>query len=305
MRLFLRRLVVFVGRVLRDFWDHRGLMMAAALAYTTLISLVPLIAVVLAALSLVFEPEQITAILGSELALILPGQADALVRELERFVADRTLIGGLGVIILLVFASLAFRTLEEAMGVIFGRRRVTGRRRVWISALLPYVYIVILVVALFALTAVVSVLSASAGGVLFGAALPDLSGAALAASGFFGLALLFTLIYRLMPTVKVDLRRAFVGGMTAAILWEIVRRFLTWYFTNISLVSLIYGSLTAVVIVLFSFEIAALIVLFGAQIIAELQHSADAGLPWYEAAPDERTQAPAPPSPSALARSRP
>ena len=53
------------------------------------------------------------------------------------------------------------------------------------------------------------------------------------------------------------------------------------------MISVIYGSLATGVIVLFSFEIAAVILLLGAQAIAELQHSADAGLPWYEAAPDE------------------
>lgn len=290
MRLLLRRTAAFVARVLRDFWAHRGLMMAAALAYTTLISLVPLIAVVLAALALVFDEAQIVAILGAEIALLLPGQADALIAEIERFHAERTLIGGVGMVVLLLFSSLAFRTLEEAMEVIFGRRRVIGRRRLWISALLPYVYIVVLVAALFALTTVVSLLSAlpEDGATVVGV---DLGAAALYAGGFLGNTLLFTLIYRLMPKIRVGLRRAFIGGITAAVLWEVVRTFLTWYFTNVSLVSLIYGSLTTVVIVLFSFEIGSMILLLGAQIIAELQHSADAGLPWYEAAPDEHAAA--------------
>lgn len=281
--------------------------MAAALAYTTLVSLVPLIAVVLAVLSLFFEETQIVAILGTELALLLPGDADALVAEIQRFHADRTLIGGVGMIVLLLFSSLAFRTLEEALAVIFGRRRVTGRRRLWISALLPYLYIGVLVAALFALTTLVSLLSALSRerATVLGVGLSDLSAAALYAGGFLGNTLFFTLIYRLMPTVRVGLRRALIGGITASILWEVVRAFLTWYFTHVSLVSLIYGSLTTVVIVLFSFEIAAMIVLLGAQIIAELQHSADAGLPWYEAAPDEHAAARVAPPPATPGRPHP
>jgi uncharacterized BrkB/YihY/UPF0761 family membrane protein len=50
-------------------------------------------------------------------------------------------------------------------------------------------------------------------------------------------------------------------------------------------VNLIYGSLAGIVVVLFSFELAAAIVLLAAQAIAELERSGRAGLRWYEAPP--------------------
>jgi YihY family inner membrane protein len=88
---------------------------------------------------------------------------------------------------------------------------------------------------------------------------------------FVGLAALFTGIYRFMPVVEVHLRHAVVGGIVAAVLWELVRNFLVWWFSSISLVNVVYGSLATVVVVLLSLESAAIILLLGAQLIAELE----------------------------------
>ena len=63
----------------------------------------------------------------------------------------------------------------------------------------------------------------------------------------------------------------FVRGLVAATLWEIVRNILVWWFSNVSLVNVVYGSLAAVVIVLLTLETAAIILLLGAQVIAELE----------------------------------
>ena len=46
----------------------------------------------------------------------------------------------------------------------------------------------------------------------------------------------------------------------------------------------IYGSLAALIVVLFSFELAACIVLLGAQLVSEIEQSSNAGRPWYAGA---------------------
>ncbi len=75
----------------------------------------------------------------------------------------------------------------------------------------------------------------------------------------------------LKRTVEVRLRHAVIGGIAAAVLWELVRNFLVWWFSSISLVNVVYGSLATVVVVLLSLESAAIILLLGAQVIAELE----------------------------------
>ena len=88
--------------------------------------------------------------------------------------------------------------------------------------------------------------------------------------GMTGSALMLTALYMVLPVQRVTFRRAIIGAVAATVLWEIVRHALVWYFQKLSLVNLVYGSLATAIIVLVTLETAALILLFGAQLIAEL-----------------------------------
>ena len=57
-------------------------------------------------------------------------------------------------------------------------------------------------------------------------------------------------------------------------LWEITRHVLVWYFATLSQVSVVYGSLTTAIVVLLSLEIAATLLLLGAQVISEYERLA-------------------------------
>ncbi len=89
--------------------------------------------------------------------------------------------------------------------------------------------------------------------------------------GVIGLILLLTSFYMVMPVGKISTRHALIGGLTAGILWEVTRHILIWYFSTISMVNLFYGSWATVIIVLLSLEVAAVILLLGAQVIAEYE----------------------------------
>lgn len=285
----------FIGRVLVQFGRNKGFLLAGGIAYNMLLSIIPLLAVFLAALSQLFDPSQVLVIISSVLELLIPAPAiERIVRDITQFLEHPELFGGISLIVVLFFSSLAFRMLQDAMAVIFGGPRVKASRKkqrsFWAAAFLPYAYIGVVVLVLAALTTVVVILGALKGGTIsvFGISLGDLPTIALSLSSLAGEVLLFASIYRVMPVTHVEFRRALVGGLTAALLWEIVRRIVVWWFANISLVDVVYGSLATVIVVLLGLEIAAVILLLGGQIIAELQHSEDAGLPWYEAAPLER-----------------
>jgi YihY family inner membrane protein len=93
--------------------------------------------------------------------------------------------------------------------------------------------------------------------------------------GMAGSALMLTALYMVLPARRVTFRRAFIGGVAATMLWEIVRHILVWYFRTLSLVNVVYGSLATTVIVLLTLETASLILLLGAQVIAELERVND------------------------------
>jgi uncharacterized BrkB/YihY/UPF0761 family membrane protein len=72
-----------------------------------------------------------------------------------------------------------------------------------------------------------------------------------------------------MPVGRISIYHAIIGGITATVLWEIIRHLLMWYYSTLSLVNVIYGSLATAVVTLLSIEIAVIILLLGAQVIAE------------------------------------
>ena len=80
-----------------------------------------------------------------------------------------------------------------------------------------------------------------------------------------------TSLYLVMPVGHLSIRHALLGGITATLLWEVTRRLLVWYFSTLSQVNVVYGSLTTAIVVLLSLEIAATLVLFGAQVIAQYE----------------------------------
>ena len=79
--------------------------------------------------------------------------------------------------------------------------------------------------------------------------------------------------------MRISPRRALIGGLCAAVIWRIVGAGMVYYF---SMVNIISGSLATVIVMLLFLEIAFLILLLGAQVIAELEASAAAGLPWHQ-----------------------
>jgi YihY family inner membrane protein len=108
---------------------------------------------------------------------------------------------------------------------------------------------------------------------IFGQAhsLGQLSALLLYILGVTGEALLLTAIYLVMPVGRLSFRHALIGGVTAAALWEITRHILVWYYMTMSQIQVVYGSLTTSIAVLLSVEIGALVLLLGAQVIAEYE----------------------------------
>jgi YihY family inner membrane protein len=89
--------------------------------------------------------------------------------------------------------------------------------------------------------------------------------------GLAGEIFVLTAIYIVIPAGRTTFRHAVMGAVAAAVLWEITRRVLVWYFATLSQVSVVYGSMTTAIVVLVSLEALGTLLLFGAQLIAEYE----------------------------------
>ena len=266
---------LFARRVLTGFSANQGLLLSGAVAYYTLLTIVPMFALIITGLSQIQEIQPLLESLREYLQLIAPNQADALISQISAFQQNWKTVGLMGILLLLFFSSFAFTSLENAMSVIFFHRVAIHRRHFMISAIIPYCYILLLAVGMLLVSTVSGSLhTLDTRSVMVMGQHWSLSGietALIYMLGVIGEILLLTSIYLVMPVGKLSLRHALIGGITAAFLWEITRHILVWYFSTLSLVNVVYGAFATVIIILLSLEAAAIILLLGAQVIAEYE----------------------------------
>jgi len=281
------KLMRFMGRVLRDFFlRNHGLLLTGAVAHSMILSLIPLSAVLVVGISHYFDQKLLIESLTTEISLIAPGFEIMLAEVLEGFLRNRHLVGGVGLLFLISLSSIAFRVLEDAFALIFHRPLPELKRKFWLSVLMPYLFVLIAAAGLILITSANAVIDARSRSNFSIPGLDTLLQNHLATIlyviGVLGLILLFSLFYKIMPVARISFKRALAGGVTAALLWEVVRHLLVAFYTKVSIVNVLYGSMATIIVVLLTMEAVALILLLGAQVIANLEGNASAGLSWHE-----------------------
>jgi YihY family inner membrane protein len=265
----------FIWGVLKGFRANQGLLLSGALAYNTLLSIIPLFTLLLLVLSHVVSEAELLNTVKEYLEFAVPAPAqETVLLQINAFLAQRHVAGWVVLAVMLFFSSIAFAVLESAMAIIF-RHRTRRRRHLLVSALIPYMFISLLGVGLLVTTFIAGVLQAIEQEhiVIFGSVLPltKFSVAILYVLGVVGQILMLTAIYLVMPVGRLSFKHALIGGVTAGVLWEITRHILVWYFETLSLVNVVYGSLATTIVGLLSLEVGGGIVLLGAQVIAEYE----------------------------------
>jgi len=277
----LRHPSAFALQVFKGFRANQGLLLAGAVAYYALLSIVPLLILIAIALSHVVDQAALLEALDRYIGWLAPGESHFLLDELTHFLTHREVMGWVLLGTMLFFSSLAFTVLENAMSVIFLHRVAIRRRHFLVSAVLPYCYIFCLGLGFLLVTLVAASFQA------LGDRSIEFLGASWSLSGFSGVLLyllgltgeifVLTSVYLVMPVGQLSLRHALIGGVTAALLWEVTRHVLVWYFATLSQVGVVYGSLTSAIVVLLSLEIGATLLLMGAQVISEYERIGSAG----------------------------
>lgn len=271
----MRHPFAFARGVITGFNRNQGLLLAAAVAYNALLSLVPSLILAVIVLSHVLPKDDLLITLARYLEWLVPSQSKALLSDVSAFLDSGVNAGVVLLVVMLFFGSLAFGALEKAMAVIFAHRRLTYRRHAAVTALLPYVFMFALAIAFLVVTALTVAAQFVARESVY---VFDIEWSLAGTSGFLlyllGMAVeaaIFAAIYLVLPVGPTHRSHALVGAIAATLLWEAIRHALVWYLSHLSKASVVYGSLTTAVLALFSMEIGATILLFGAQVIAEYE----------------------------------
>ncbi|MEX6500950.1 virulence factor BrkB family protein [Pseudomonas zhanjiangensis] len=251
------------------FFADRAANSAAALTYTTLFAVVPMMTVTFSMLSAVpaFQGtgEQIQSFIFSN---FVPSAGETVQQYLREFTAQARQLTWVGVVLLAVTAFLMLVTIEKAFNTIW---RVRQPRR-GVSSFLLYWAILslgpILLGAGFAITTYIASLSLISG--------PDALLGMQTLLGFMPLlfsAAAFTLLYATVPNARVPLKHALLGGLFSAVLFEVAKALFGLYVRLFPGYQLIYGAFATVPLFLLWIYLSWLIVLFGAELVCNLSIS--------------------------------
>jgi membrane protein len=249
----------------RRFKEDRLGLTAGSLTFTTLIALVPLVTVMLAAFT-VFP-----MFAGFERALqdyflqnLVPDHiARPVMRGLTNFAAKARGMGTLGLVLLVVTALALLLTIDRTLNGIWRVRKARsfGQRVLvyWAALTLgPLALGMSLTATSFAVSAGKGWVAALPGGVSLLLELLQFAVLALAAAG----------LYHYVPNTAVRWRHAIAGGSFVALAFELAKRLLAWYLDSVPTYSAVYGTFAAVPILLLWVYLVWVIVLLGAVIAA-------------------------------------
>ncbi len=258
----LRHVVPFSRLLLHHFKQDAGIQHVAALTYTTLLSLVPLMTVMLALFSVFPASDRLSQQVEDFLFQnFVPAAGEAVQQYLRNFSQKAGKLTGVGFAVLILVALLLMSNIDKAFNTIWHVRR----KRSPVAKFTVYWAILSLGPILIAFS--VGVTSYLVSFPLFN----DGETVMLLRTRLLGLmpvvisAVAFTLLYSLVPNRNVPLRHALLGGVLAALLFELAKRGFALYVTAFPTYETIYGALAAVPIFLIWIYLSWLVTLVGAE----------------------------------------
>jgi membrane protein len=248
----------FVGFVARHFIEDDCPYRASALAFSTLLAIVPMMAVGFAILS-TFPAFQnlVVPIQNFIFANFVPSTGQIIQNYLQLLATQASKLSSIGVFFLFIVALLVMYTIEQAMNKIW---RINSSRH-GISAFLLYWAIVSLAPFLLGLSIVVSSYFLS----LPFVANHDMPALINILPFLFSLAG-FTFLYVVVPNGPVRFLHGFYGGLIAALLFESAKLAFAYYLSNYNVYQLLYGAFATVPIFLVWIYWVWFITLLGAEI---------------------------------------
>ncbi|HUQ25802.1 MAG TPA: YihY family inner membrane protein [Burkholderiales bacterium] len=276
-RSALREFLDFSWAMVQRFRDERATQTAGSLAYTSLLSMVPLLTVALAIASAfpVFENavDSLQNFLFENVLPDAPG-LEAIMDQLDSFTRNAGKLTAIGIIGFMVTSVMLMLTVDNALNRIF---RVQRRR-----SLVQNVFVYWAVLTLGPVLIGVSLSMTTVGlGTSLGSDLLDMMAAALLrALPFIFTCAALALLYGVVPARRVAFRHAVTGGIVAGIGFEVAKRAFALYLQQVPTYALIYGAFATIPIFLVWLYVSWVVVLAGAVFTAML--------PAYRAKPEQR-----------------
>ena len=245
---------------------------AAALAYYTVFSMAPLLMIAIAVAGLVFgrgaSQYQVISIIEDLVGVQGAGAIQALIETAGQKPDSGVFAAGVGIVLLLLGAGGVVEQLHYSLNKIWRVAPKTGRgiRGFLLDRLLSF-FMVLSAGFLLAISLVISAVLTAVSGVV-GAFLPIEAATAHILDfvvSFAFIMLLFAVIYKFVPDVRIAWRDVWIGAAMASLLFS-VGKFLIGFYLGYSTVTSIYGAAGSLVTLLLWVYYSSLMFFFGAEL---------------------------------------
>jgi membrane protein len=260
-----------IGAAASGWSEDNAMRLSAALAYYSIFSMAPLLVVTISAVGLIFGEDAARGRIAGELRQFAGrGTAEA-IQALVLSVSQRAssysaTAVGLGVLIF--GASGAFGELKDALNTIWGVRIKPGKtvRRVIRARIISFLVVFCVGVLLIAMVMVSAALTALGDSVRRFLPLPAIVWhcADLALSLAIAV-LLFAMVFRILPNVRLRWRDVWLGALCAAILFT-AGKFLIGFYLGTTGIATYYGAAGSAMVILIWVYYSACILFFGAEL---------------------------------------
>ena len=263
----LRALLIHIWRAIMNFKNH-GMRQAAALSYYAVFSVFPLTLLLSVVISEVVGPTVAVQQISDGLRLFLPAESetiDVIMRSISQALDQSGSFGFIALIGLIWSALGLFSNLTTSLDIIF---QVPSSRSMWRQRVLAFLMTFILILLIMASFVTSGLLR------LLDALLISNPSVWISIGTFFlplGLnVVIFVLLFRYVPSRHVNWDAIWPAAIFGAIGLELAKALFAMYLANFANYQIVYGSIAAVIILLFWAYLTACIFLISAELCSQL-----------------------------------
>ncbi len=259
----LRRIPILWISAFRYFLRDNCRQHAAALTFTTLFAVVPLLTVIFTLLAAFPSTQNLTQEVQDFIFQnLVPTSSEAVASYLQDFSTQAGQLTLVGIVVLVVTAIMMLVTIERAFNDLWEvkapKQNMFSILRYWaVISLGPF----LLGAGFFVSSYLASITLFQDASEMVGSVIPGL-----AIVPMLFTALGFSLLYIAVPNCKVSIRAGVLAGLAAAVLFELAKRGFTLFIANFASYELVYGAFAAFPVFLLWIFVSWLIVLFGVEL---------------------------------------
>ena len=253
---------------------HHVFLSAAAIAFSLVLSMIPMVLMMFAVLGNIIDPLNVEAQVNKLIDTLLPYPQFAdytkqfIISRIPEVIEFKTLAGFLGAFGLLFTSTWLFSTMRTVLNKTYG---VSEEKSAWIGLLRDFGMVLLLIVFILLATFILPITN-----IILNAAdeievlkvfqISGLADTLFSIISTFIIFLLFLVFYYLIPYEKLGKKVPIVSAFWATVLWEVARSIFGYYVRNFLVLNKVYGAFVLVIVVMFWIFYSSILFIIGAEI---------------------------------------